>query len=248
VTRFALTVEYDGRPFMGWQRQAHGASVQQALEEAAFAVTGETAMVYAAGRTDAGVHALAMRAHVDIGKDIAPFRLMEALNARVRPMPVAVLACEIVPEHWHARFSCVRRSYEYRIVNRRSPLTWEKGLAWQVPHPLDGQAMQAGADRLVGRHDFTTFRSAHCQSASPVKSVDTITVTRAADRVSVFVEARSFLHHQVRSIVGALTVVGQGKWTPDDVSAALDARDRQALPLNAPPDGLWFVGADYPSG
>ena len=245
MTRFALTVEYDGRPFMGWQRQAHGPSVQQALEEAARTITGEAAAVHGAGRTDAGVHATAMRAHLDIEKPIAPFRLMEALNARLRPAPVAVLACEQVADDWHARFSCIRRSYEYRIVNRRAPLTWEKGLVWQVAAPLDEAAMQAGADRLVGRHDFTTFRSAHCQSASPVKTLDRIEVTRVEDEISLFVQARSFLHHQVRSMVGALAFVAQGKWTPDDVSTALAVCDRQALPLNAPPDGLWFVGADY---
>ena len=245
MTRFALTVEYDGRPFMGWQRQDHGPSVQQALEDAVYAITGERTAVHAAGRTDAGVHAVAMRAHVDIEKQIPPFRLMEALNARVRPAPVAILGCREVADDWHARFSCIRRSYEYRIVNRRAPLTWEKGLAWQVAQPLDAARMQAGADRLVGRHDFTTFRSVHCQSASPVKSIDRIEVTRIDDDLSIFVAARSFLHHQVRSIVGCLAFVGQGKWTPDDVTRALDARDRQALPLNAPPDGLYFMAADY---
>lgn len=245
MTRFALTVEYDGRPFMGWQRQDHGPSVQGAIEAAAFAIVGEHVAVHAAGRTDAGVHALGMRAHLDVAKPIAPFRLMEALNARLRPQPVAVLACEEVPGDWHARFSCTGRAYEYRILNRRAPLSWEKGLAWQVPQPLDADAMQSGADRLVGRHDFTTFRSAHCQSASPVKSIDRIAVTRTDERVAVAVEARSFLHHQVRSIVGTLVMVGMGRWMPDDITAALEARDRQALPLNAPPDGLWFVRATY---
>ncbi len=248
MTRFALTVEYDGRPFMGWQRQAHGPSVQQALEAAAAAVTGEAAAVHAAGRTDAGVHALAMRAHLDVAKPIAPFRLMEALNARLRPAPVAVLACEIVPDDWHARFSCVGRAYEYRIVNRRAPLTWEKGLAWQVARPLDAAAMGAGAARLVGRHDFTTFRSAHCQADSPLRTLDRLEVTRAGDRVTVRAAARSFLHHQVRSMVGCLALVGLGRWSADDVAAALAARDRAALGLNAPPDGLWFVAAAYPGG
>jgi tRNA pseudouridine38-40 synthase len=246
LTRFALTVDYDGRPFMGWQRQRHGPSVQGALEEAVTAITGETAAVHAAGRTDAGVHALAMRAHVDITRPIAPFRLMEALNARLRPAPVAVLACAVVADDWHARFSCTGRAYEYRLVNRRAPLTRERGLVWQVPQPLDADAMQAGADRLVGRHDFTTFRAVHCQAASPVKSIDRIEVRRDGERIAVAVAGRSFLHHQVRSIVGTLAFVGQGKWTPDDVTAALEARDRAALPLNAPPDGLFFVGANYP--
>lgn len=245
MTRFALTVEYDGRPFMGWQRQAHGATVQQALEEAALAVTGEAAAVHAAGRTDAGVHALAMRAHLDIAKPIAPFRLTEALNARVRPAPVAVLACEVVPEDWHARFSCRARHYHYVIENRRAPLTWERGLAWQVPQPLDETAMAAAAALLVGRHDFTTFRSAHCQAESPVKTLDRLDVRRDGSRVWVEASARSFLHHQVRSMVGCLALVGMGRWSVAAMGAALAAADRAALGLNAPPDGLYFVAADY---
>ena len=245
MTRFALTIEFDGRPFMGWQRQSHGPSVQQALETAAHAITGETVAVHAAGRTDAGVHGLAMRAHCDIAKPIAPFRLMEALNARLRPNPIAVLACEMVPDDWHARFSCLGRSYEYRIVNRRAPLTWEAGLAWQVPQPLDEDAMAAGAAHLLGRHDFTTFRSAHCQADSPVRTLDTLTVTRTGDRIAIRAAARSFLHHQVRSMVGCLAMVGMGRWTPDQVGEALAARDRARLGLNAPPDGLFFTGAIY---
>ena len=219
--------------------------MQQALEEAAFAVTGERAAVYAAGRTDAGVHALAMRAHVDIAKPFAPFRLMEALNARVRPAPMAVTACEVVADDWHARFSCVGRAYEYRIANRRAPLTWERGLAWQVPQLLDVEAMAAGAAALVGRHDFTTFRSAHCQADSPLRTLDRLEVSRAGERVTVRTAARSFLHHQVRSMVGCLALVGMGRWTPADMAAALAAADRAALGLNAPPDGLWFVRAEY---
>lgn len=246
MTRFALVVEYDGRPFMGWQRQDHGPSVQQAIEEAAFAVTGEEAVVHAAGRTDAGVHAVGMRAHLDIARDITPFRLMEALNARLRPHPVAILDCVVVAEDWHARFSCVARHYEYRIVNRRAPLTWEKGLAWRIAKPLDAGAMQAGADLLVGRHDFTTFRSVHCQSESALKTLDRLDVVRIGERVLVRASARSFLHHQVRSMVGCLAMVGQGQWTPDDIGAALEARDRAALGLNAPSDGLFFLRADYP--
>jgi len=247
LTRFALTVEFDGRPFMGWQRQSHGPSVQQALEDAVYAVTGERTAVHAAGRTDAGVHGLAMRAHVEIDKAITPFRLMEAINARVRPAPVAVLACVEVAPDWHARFSCIRRSYEYRIVNRRAPLTFEAGLAWQVPQPLDTLAMAEAATRLVGRHDFTTFRSAHCQADSPVRTLDLLSVERNGDRLFVRAAARSFLHHQVRSMVGCLALVGMGRWTPDDVEAALNARDRAQLGLNAPSDGLFFVAADYPA-
>jgi tRNA pseudouridine38-40 synthase len=238
-------VEYDGRPFMGWQRQKHGPSVQQALEEAVFAVTGERTAVHAAGRTDAGVHGLGMRAHIDIAKDFAPFRLMEALNARVRPAPVAVLDCVVVADDWHARFSCLGRAYDYRIVNRRSPLTWEAGLAWQVPQLLDADAMAAAAAVLVGRHDFTTFRSAHCQADSPVRTLDRLSVTRAGERISIRAAARSFLHHQVRSMVGCLALVGMGRWSVDDVRVALEARDRARLGLNAPPDGLFFVSAVY---
>lgn len=245
MTRFALTIEYDGRPFMGWQHQAHGPSVQQAIEDAAHAITGENVLVHAAGRTDAGVHALAMRAHCDVTKPIAPFRLMEALNARLRPHPVAVLGCEVVPEDWHARFSCRARHYEYRIVSRRAPLTWEAGLAWRVPAPLDAAAMAAGAAMLVGRHDFTTFRSAHCQADSPLRTLDRLDVDADDDRIVVRASARSFLHHQVRSMVGCLALVGQGKWDADDMRAALEARDRGALGYNAPPDGLYFTGADY---
>jgi tRNA pseudouridine38-40 synthase len=246
VTRFALTVEYDGRPFMGWQRQDHGPSVQQAIESAVERMTGEAAVVHAAGRTDAGVHALAMRAHVELHRDLAPFRLMEGLNALLRPDPVAILAAEIVPDDWHARFSCIGRAYEYRIVNRRAPLTWEAGLAWRVPMPLDAAAMHGAAQVLVGRHDFTTFRSAHCQSESPVKTLDRLDVIREAEGVTIFAEARSFLHHQVRSMVGCLALVGQGKWSAGDLAAALEARDRAALGFNAPPDGLYFVNARYP--
>jgi tRNA pseudouridine38-40 synthase len=246
VTRFALTIEYDGRPFMGWQRQAHGPSVQEAIESAAHKVTGEAVAVHAAGRTDAGVHATGMRAHLDIERTITPFRLMEALNALVRPAPVAILACEVVPDDWHARFSCLARHYEYRIVTRRAPLTFEHGLAWRVPTPLDAEAMAEGAARLVGRHDFTTFRSAHCQADSPLRTLDRLDVVREDERISIFASARSFLHHQVRSMVGCLALVGQGKWSADDLQAALEARDRTKLGLNAPPDGLYFRRADYP--
>ena len=246
MTRFALTVEYDGRPFMGWQRQAHGPSVQQAIEEAIVRIVREDTAVHAAGRTDAGVHAAGMRVHVDIARAITPFRLMEGLNALLRPAPIAILGCEIVPDDWHARFSCTARHYEYRIANRRAPLTFDKGLAWRVPADLDADAMAAGAARLVGRHDFTTFRSVHCQADSPLRTLDRLEVVRDGETIRVFASARSFLHHQVRSMVGCLALVGQGKWSPDDISAALEARDRAALGLNAPPDGLFFLRADYP--
>lgn len=246
MTRYALTVEYDGRPFMGWQRQGHGPSVQESIEAAIEKMTGEAAAVHAAGRTDSGVHALAMRAHVELQRDVAPFRLMEGLNALLRPDPVAVLACEVMPDDWHARFSCIGRAYEYRIVNRRAPLTVEAGLAWRVPSPLDAEAMHDAAQLLVGRHDFTTFRSAHCQSESPVKTLDRLDVRREGERVHIIAEARSFLHHQVRSMTGCLALVGQGKWSAADLAAALEARNRAALGFNAPPDGLYFINARYP--
>ena len=246
MTRFALTVEYDGRPFMGWQYQDHGPSVQQAIEDALHGITGEDALVHAAGRTDAGVHALGMRAHTEIEKDLAPFRLMEALNAHLRNVPVAILACETVADDWHARFSCTARHYVYRIINRRAPLTFDKGLKWRVPAELDAAAMHEAAQILVGLHDFTTFRSAHCQSASALKTLDRLDVVREGDEISVYASARSFLHHQVRSMVGCLSMVGRGQWSADDLREALEAKDRAALGLNAPPDGLYFVRADYP--
>jgi len=245
VTRFRFTIEYDGAPFMGWQRQPHGPSVQQALEEAIEAITGEAAAVHAAGRTDTGVHALAMAAHADIARAIAPFRLAAGLNARLRPLPVAILEARPVAEDWHARFSCVGRRYLYRIVNRRAPLALEAGRAWQVGVALDPAAMHEAAQILVGRHDFTTFRSAHCQSESPVKTLDRLDVRCEGDTILIEAAARSFLHHQVRSMVGCLQLVGRGKWSADDLRAALEARDRAALGLNAPPQGLYFVEAVY---
>ena len=246
MTRFAFTIEFDGTPFAGLQRQKDAPTVQQAIEDALLRITGETALLFSAGRTDAGVHALAMRSHADIDKDMTPFRLMEALNAHLRPDPVAVTACEIVPEDWHARFSCTGRAYEYRIANRRAPLTLEKDRAWQVAPQLDAEAMHRSAQALVGAHDFTTFRSAHCQADSPVRSIDRISVRREGSHVITEVEARSFLHHQVRSIVGCLALVGMGRWREEQVALALEARDRQELGLNAPAHGLYFVRATYP--
>lgn len=248
MTRFALTIEFNGAPFMGWQRQAHGPSVQAALERAIEAITGEQTAVQAAGRTDSGVHALGMRAHVDVARAITPFRLMEGLNARLRPDPVAVLACCEVADDWHARFSCIARHYQYRIITRRAPLTLMRGFAWRIPLPLDRTRMQQAANHLVGRHDFTTFRSAHCQADSPLRTLDRLEVgTSADDMIIVNASARSFLHHQVRSMVGCLALVGRGQWTPADMRAALEARDRAALGLNAPADGLYFMRADYPA-
>lgn len=246
MTRFALTLEFDGTPFMGLQRQPHGPSVQQAVEKAVKAVTGEEATLASAGRTDTGVHALAMRSHVDIAKDIDPFRLMEALNAHLRPDPIAVLDCEAVPDDWHARFSCIGRAYLYRIANRRAPLTLDLDRAWQVPQALDAEAMHRAAQALVGRHDFTTFRSVQCQAKDPVKTLDRLDVERVGKEIRIHAEARSFLHHQVRSMVGCLALVGMGRWRVEQVAEALEARDRQELGLNAPPHGLYFVRASYP--
>jgi tRNA pseudouridine38-40 synthase len=248
VTRFRLTIEYDGRPFMGWQRQAHGPSVQQAIEEAIGAITQEEVTLHAAGRTDAGVHALAMTAHVDVVKPITAHRLADGANAKLRPQPVAILSAEPVGEDFHARFSCIGRRYLYRIANRRAPLALEAGRAWRVPVLLAADDMNDAAQVLVGRHDFTTFRSAHCQAASPVKTLDRLIVRRQDSAIEIEAEARSFLHHQVRSMVGCLELVGRGKWTKADLKAALDAADRAALGFNAPPDGLFFVEALYPDG
>jgi len=246
VTRWRLIIEYDGGPFMGWQRQDHGPSVQQALEEALGKMTGELPAVHAAGRTDAGVHALAMSAHVDIEKSLSEHRLREGVNALVRPHPISVLSVERVADDWHARFSCVGRRYVYRILNRRAPPALESGRVWHVAVPLDADAMAQGATHLIGRHDFTTFRSVQCQSDSPVKTLDRLDVTREGDEIRIGAAARSFLHHQVRSMVGCLSLVGRGQWKPKDMKTALEARDRAALGFNAPPHGLYFVEAIYP--
>lgn len=246
MTRWRLTVEFDGQPFMGWQRQNHGPSVQQALEEAIFRMTGEMASVHAAGRTDAGVHALAMSAHVDIARNVTEHRLREGINALVRPNPISVTAVEQVPADWHARFSCIGRKYLYRILNRRAPPTLDRGRVWHIALPLDVGTMAKGAGMLVGRHDFTTFRSVHCQSDSPVKTLDRLDVRRAGEEIHVEAAARSFLHHQVRSMVGCLALVGRGQWQPEDMRRALEARDRAELGLNAPSEGLYFVEAAYP--
>ena len=246
MTRFRLLIEYDGRPFMGWQRQDHGPSVQAAIEDALYEVTGERGPLHAAGRTDAGVHARGQVAHVDVERTITPFRLMEALNARLRPAPVAILDCAEAMPDFHARFDCIGRAYHYRVVNRRAPLTVDAGLAWRVATPLDAAAMHEAAQRLVGRHDFTTFRAAYCQARSPVKTLDRLDVERVGDEVHVRTAARSFLHHQVRSMVGCLKLVGEGKWSADDLQRALEAADRAELGYNAPPDGLTLVEARYP--
>lgn len=245
MPRYKLILEYDGGPFVGWQRQENGPSVQETVETAVLALTGEASVVHAAGRTDAGVHALAMTAHVDIAKAFRPDVVRDALNQHMRPAPVAVLAAEIVGDDFHARFSCIRRSYEYRIVNRRPPLALEAGRAWRVSQQLDAEAMQAAAQILVGRHDFTTFRAAACQASTPVKTLDEISVSRIGEEIVIRCAARSFLHHQVRSFAGALVEVGRGKWRAKDLKAALEAKDRAACAPVAPPEGLYFVRADY---
>ena len=246
MTRWRLTVEYDGAPFVGWQRQAIGESVQGTIERAIARMTGEQVTVHAAGRTDAGVHALAMEAHADIAKPITEHRLREGLNALIRPAPVSIIAVAPVADDWHARFSCSGRQYRYRILNRRAPPAVMRGKVWHIAAELDCDAMQEAAEILLGSHDFTTFRSAHCQSASPVKTLDRLCVERVGEEIRIDAAARSFLHHQVRSMVGCLALVGRGAWTARDMRAALLARDRTALGLNAPPEGLYFMAATYP--
>ncbi len=245
MARWKLTLEYDGRPFVGWQRQENGPSVQAALEHAIMKLTGENVTVAAAGRTDAGVHALGQVAHADIAKEMAADKMRDALNAHLRPHPVAVLGAEIVPEGFHARFNATARHYVYRIVNRRAPLTFDAGRAWSVQVDIDADAMHEAAQGLVGHHDFTTFRAAECQANSPVKTLDILNVVRAGEEIRISASARSFLHHQVRSMVGTLKQVGTGKWRPSDVRAALEARDRTACGPVAPPDGLYLVRVDY---
>jgi tRNA pseudouridine38-40 synthase len=245
VTRFKLTLEYDGGAFVGWQRQDNGPSVQQALEEAIRKFCGETVTSFAAGRTDAGVHALGQVVHVDLARDATPETVRDALNFHLKPAPIAVLSATVAPADFHARFSATARLYLYRIVNRRAPLAVERGRAWLVGAPLDAEAMHAAAQRLVGHHDFTSFRAALCQAASPLKTLDRLDVTRAGDEVRIDARARSFLHHQVRNMVGTLKLVGEGKWTADDVSRALAARDRSAAGPTAPPDGLYLTEVWY---
>jgi tRNA pseudouridine38-40 synthase len=245
MPRYKLTIEYDGRPFVGWQVQDNGPSVQGVLAAAIAAFCGEEARVQGAGRTDAGVHALAQVGHVDLAKDWDEDTVRDALNAHLRPYPVAVLKAERVADTFDARFSAIRRHYRYRIISRRADLTLERGLAWRIGKPLDSAAMHAAAQRLVGRHDFTTFRHAECQAKSSVKTLDRLDVERSADVIDVAASARSFLHTQVRSMVGALALVGEGKWTADDVSDALAKRDRTACAPVAPPDGLYLTRVDY---
>jgi tRNA pseudouridine38-40 synthase len=249
MPRYALRIEYHGAPFAGWQRQSTQLSVQGAVEAALDRLEPGPHLIAAAGRTDAGVHATGQVAHCDMGRDWDPFRLSQALNAHLREMPVAVTGCARVPDDFHARFSALQRRYMYRLIVRRAPLTHEAGLAWRVPVPLDGVAMQVGADRLLGRHDFTTFRATDCQAESPVRTLDQCQVEEVpridGQEFRIHLAARSFLHNQVRSIVGTLERVGMGAWSPDDVSAALAARSRAACGPVCPPDGLYLVGVGY---
>jgi len=245
MPRFKLTIEYDGGPFVGWQRQDNGLSVQRALEDAARAYCQADIPVHGAGRTDAGVHALGQVAHVDLPRDDRPAVVANAFNAHLRPHPIAVLKAEKVADDFHARFSATERGYLYRIVNRRAPAVLEQGHVWWVKPPLDVAAMHQAAQVLVGRHDFTSFRATDCQAESPVRTVDEITVTRSGEIINVTARARSFLHHQIRNIVGTLKLVGEGKWTKANVQRALDARDRAAAGPTAPPDGLYLTHVRY---
>jgi tRNA pseudouridine38-40 synthase len=245
MPRYRLVIEYDGGPFHGWQVQDNGATVQGALEAAVAATVGARVRVQGAGRTDAGVHALAQVAHLDLARDFQPGRLRDALNAHLRPNPIGVLAVEIVPDSFDARFSARRRHYRYRIVNSRANLALDAGRAWRVPRRLDAAAMHAAAQCLLGKHDFTTFRDTECQAKSPEKTLDQLDVTREGERIDIVTSARSFLHSQVRSMVGSLVWVGEGRWSADDLVAALDARSRAACGPVAPPDGLYLVRVDY---
>ena len=245
MPRYRLTLEYDGTPFSGWQRQADMPSVQQALEEAIARFSGETVVTQAAGRTDAGVHALGQVVHFDLERDWDANRIREALNFHLKPAPVAVLDSTLVPASFEARFSALARHYEYLILNRRARPALEEHRVWHVPVPLDADAMHEAAQLVIGQHDFTTFRDSQCQAKSPVKTLDRMTVRREADHVVVTACARSFLHHQVRSMVGSLKLVGEGRWQPRDMRAALDARDRARCGMIAPSDGLYLTRVDY---
>jgi len=245
VPRYKLTVEYDGAPFAGWQIQADRPTVQGVLTAAVEALSGEKTLVQGAGRTDAGVHARGQVAHVDLAKDWDTDTVRDALNAHIRPHPIAILAAEHVAEDFNARMSATKRHYLYRIINRRADLTLDAGHAWRVPRPLDAAAMHAAAQRLVGKHDLTTFRSTECQAKSPVKTLQQLDVERAGDDVIVLASARSFLHSQVRSMVGSLVMAGEGKWSADDLSRVLAAADRTACGQVAPPDGLYLMKVDY---
>jgi tRNA pseudouridine38-40 synthase len=245
MPRYKIILEYDGAGFVGWQRQENGLSVQQVLEEAIERFCGQTATTFAAGRTDSGVHALGQVVHFDLERAHPPDTVRDALNFHLKPAAAAVLTAETVGEEFHARLSARQRAYRYRIVNRAAPPTLERGRAWWLPAALDADAMAEAARLLVGRHDFTTFRASGCQAKSPIKTLDTLEVERADDEIRIKARARSFLHHQVRNFVGTLERVGAGKWTADDVRAALEARDRAAGGPTAPACGLYLVEVVY---
>jgi tRNA pseudouridine38-40 synthase len=245
MPRYKLTIEYDGTPFAGWQRQINGRSVQQALEEAIAAFAGHAVRIQAAGRTDAGVHATHQVAHADLDKEWRTDTVRVATNAHLRHEPVVVLAAEIVPDSFNARMSARARHYVYRILNRRAPTAIDANRVWHVPWPLDAGVMHAAAKTLVGRHDFTTFRAAECQADSPLRTLDRLDVTREGDAIRIAASARSFLHHQVRSMTGTLMLAGAGRWSVDDVRAALHAKDRTRCGPTAPACGLYLVGVDY---
>jgi tRNA pseudouridine38-40 synthase len=245
MPRYKLTIEYDGTPFVGWQIQDNGPSIQGALIEAIAGFSGERVAVNGAGRTDAGVHAAGQVAHIDLTKDWETDVVRDAINAHLRPNPIAILAVDIVADNFDARFSAVKRHYFYRIVARRADLALDRHRAWRVPRPLDAMAMHAAAQRLIGLHDFTTFRAAECQAKSPMKTLERLDVVALDDETRVFASARSFLHHQVRSMVGSLAQVGDGKWNAEDISRILEARDRTACGPVAPAEGLYLARVDY---
>lgn len=245
MPRYKLIIEYDGTPFVGWQVQDNGSSVQGALTDAIAAFAGERVAVHGAGRTDAGVHAFGQVAHIDLAKDWDVNKVRDAINFHLRPQPVAVLTAEIVAADFDARFSAIKRRYLYRIINRRADLTLDQNRVWRVPRPLEAGAMHDAARKLIGKHDFTTFRSTECQAKSPVKTLDRLDVMHDGDQLGFIVEARSFLHNQVRSMVGSLVHVGEGKWSGDDLVAALEARDRTRCGQVAPPHGLYLVRVEY---
>ena len=245
MPRYKLTIEYDGGPFVGWQRQDNGLSVQQVLEDAVEAFCQERAVAHCAGRTDAGVHALGQVAHIEIAKDAPPDKVRDALNFHLRPHPIAILQAEVAAPDFHARFSATGRSYLYRILLRRAPAALERGHVWHLPFPLDAGAMHAAAQELVGHHDFTSFRSTACQAPSPMKTLDELSVSRAGEEIHVTAKARSFLHNQVRIMVGTLKLVGEGKWSARDVAKALAAADRTQGGPTAPPDGLYLTEVRY---
>jgi tRNA pseudouridine38-40 synthase len=247
MPRYKITIEYDGRPFSGWQRQDNAPSVQECLERAAARLDGAPVLVYGAGRTDSGVHALAQVAHLDLTKALTADKVRDAINYHLKPEPVAVTEAEPVGDEFHARFSATQRHYLYRMIDRRAPLTLDRGQVWRVTRKLDAEAMHHAAQALVGSHDFTTFRDAHCQAESPVKTLDAISVSRYGEEVQLTCSARSFLHRQVRSMVGSLVEVGVGKWSARDFKDALDAADRSRCGPVAPADGLYLTAVDYPA-